>query len=104
MVWVAGCRDRSLELIGFRVSASAPVAATGEDRTLVPDRLAKSLGHLLVVYVIAERLDSATAARARLGAVNGFLDSVDLRHRQETCITATRSGRPSRRCARARLR
>jgi hypothetical protein len=59
VVRVAGCRDRSLELIGFRVSASAPVAATGEDRTLVPDRLATSLGHMLVVYLIAERLPTA---------------------------------------------
>jgi len=67
MVGVGGCRERSLELIGFRVSASAPVAATGEDRTLVPDRLAESLGHLLVVDVVAERLDIATATRARQG-------------------------------------
>jgi len=36
-------------------------AATGEDRMLVPDGLAKSLRHLLVVYVIAERLDGARA-------------------------------------------
>ena len=38
-------------------------AATAEDRMLVPDQLAKTLGHLLVVYVIAERLDRATATR-----------------------------------------
>ena len=42
-------------------------AATGEDRMLVPDRLAKSLRHLLVVYVIAERLDGARATRSRHG-------------------------------------
>jgi hypothetical protein len=42
-------------------------AATAEDRMLVPDRLAKTLRHLLVVYVIAERLDRATATRPRQG-------------------------------------
>jgi len=39
-------------------------AAIAGDRMLVPDRLAHSLGHLLVVYVIAERLDGATATRS----------------------------------------
>ena len=34
---------------------------------LVADRLAKSLRHLLVVYVIAERLDRARAIRSRQG-------------------------------------
>ena len=42
-------------------------AATGEDRMLIPDRLANSLGHLLAVYVIAERLDGAPAPRSRQG-------------------------------------
>ena len=42
-------------------------AATAEDRMLVPDQLAKTLGHLLVVDVIAERLDRATATRPRQG-------------------------------------
>ena len=42
-------------------------AATTEDRMLVPDRLAKSLRHLLVVYVIAERLDGARTTRSRQG-------------------------------------
>jgi hypothetical protein len=42
-------------------------AAVPEDRMLVPDRLAKSLRHLLVVYVIAERLDGARATRSRHG-------------------------------------
>jgi hypothetical protein len=42
--------------------------ATAEDRMLVPDQLAKTLGHLLVVYVIAERLlDRATASGPRQG-------------------------------------
>jgi hypothetical protein len=40
-------------------------AAVGEDRMLVPDRLATSLRHLLVIYVIAERLGGATATRSR---------------------------------------
>ena len=40
-------------------------AAVPEDRMLVPDRLAKSLRHLLVVCVIAERLDGARPARSR---------------------------------------
>jgi hypothetical protein len=34
-------------------------AAVTEDRMLVPDRLAKSLRHLLVVYVIGKRLNGA---------------------------------------------
>jgi hypothetical protein len=42
-------------------------AAVGEDRMLVPDRLATSLRHLLVIYVIAERLGGATATRSRQG-------------------------------------
>jgi hypothetical protein len=42
-------------------------AAIAEDRMLVPDRLANSLGYLLVVYVIAERLDGARATRSRQG-------------------------------------
>ncbi|MGH2886005.1 MAG: hypothetical protein ACRDPA_25470 [Solirubrobacteraceae bacterium] len=42
-------------------------AAIGEDRMLVPDRLAKSLRHLLVVYVIAERLDGARTTRSGQG-------------------------------------
>ena len=42
-------------------------AAVLEDRMLVPDRLATSLRHLLVVYVIAERLDGAAAPRSRQG-------------------------------------
>jgi hypothetical protein len=42
-------------------------AATAEDRMLIPDRLANSLGHLLAVYVIAERLAGATAPRSRQG-------------------------------------
>ena len=37
-------------------------AGTGEDRMLVPDRLAKSLRHLLVIYVIAERLECSAHA------------------------------------------
>ena len=41
--------------------------ATAEDRMLVPNQLAKTLGHLLVVYAIAERLDRATATRPRPG-------------------------------------
>ncbi|MGZ4288789.1 MAG: hypothetical protein ACXVXL_30670 [Solirubrobacteraceae bacterium] len=45
-------------------------AAISEDRMLVPDRLAKSLRHLLVVYVIAERLNGATATRSRQGAMH----------------------------------
>ena len=40
-------------------------AATGEDRMLGPDRLARSLGHLFVVYVIADRMDGVRAARSR---------------------------------------
>jgi hypothetical protein len=42
-------------------------AAIPEDRMLVPDRLAKSLRHLLVIYVIAERLDAGPAPRSRHG-------------------------------------
>jgi len=42
-------------------------AATIEDRMLVPERLADGLRHLLVVYVIAERLDGASATRSRHG-------------------------------------
>ena len=42
-------------------------AAVGEDRMLVPDRFATSLRHLLVIYVIAERLGGATATRSRQG-------------------------------------
>jgi len=42
-------------------------AAIPEDRMLVPDRLANSLRHLLVVHVIADRLDGATATRSRRG-------------------------------------
>ena len=42
-------------------------AGVPEDRMLVPDRLAKSLRHLLVVYVIAERLDGARTTRSRHG-------------------------------------
>jgi len=41
--------------------------AIPEDRMLVPDRLAKSLRHLLVIYVIAERLDAGPAPRSRHG-------------------------------------
>ncbi len=40
-------------------------AAIPEDRLLVPDRLATSLRHLLVIYVIAERLDGASATRSQ---------------------------------------
>lgn len=42
-------------------------AAVPEDRMLVPDRLAKSLRHLLVVYVIAERLGDERTTRSRQG-------------------------------------
>ena len=42
-------------------------AAVPEDRMLVPDRLANSLRHLLVVYVIAERLDGPRTTRSRQG-------------------------------------
>ena len=42
-------------------------AAIPEDRMLVPDRLANSLRHLLVIYVIAKRLDGASATRSRQG-------------------------------------
>jgi hypothetical protein len=42
-------------------------AATIEDRMLVPERLADGLRHLLVVCVIAERLDGASATRSRHG-------------------------------------
>jgi hypothetical protein len=38
-------------------------AAIPEDRMLVPDRLAKSLRHLLAIYVIADRLDDARETR-----------------------------------------
>jgi hypothetical protein len=41
-------------------------AAIAEDRMLVPHRLAHSLGYLLMIYVIAERLDMA-ATRFRQG-------------------------------------
>ena len=40
-------------------------AAVPEDRMLVPDRLARSLRHLLVIYVIADRLGGATVRRPR---------------------------------------
>ena len=40
-------------------------AAIGQDRMLVPDRLAKSLRHVLVIYVIAERLDGTTPTPSR---------------------------------------
>ena len=42
-------------------------AAVAEDRMLVPDQPANSLGHLLAVYVIAERLAGQTATRCREG-------------------------------------
>ena len=42
-------------------------AAVPEDQMLVPDRPAKSLRHLLVVYVIAERLDGARTTRSPQG-------------------------------------
>ena len=42
-------------------------AAIPEDRMLVPDQLANSLGHLLAVYAIAERLDGTTATRSGQG-------------------------------------
>ena len=42
-------------------------AAVIEDRMLVPDRLSKSLRHLLVVYVIAERLGDERTTRSRQG-------------------------------------
>ena len=50
-----------------RLALTQTAAATREDRMLVPDRLAKSLRHLFVVYVIAERLDGARATRSRRG-------------------------------------
>ena len=49
------------------LAVTQAAAATAEDRMLVPDQLAKTLGHLLVVYVIAERLDRATASGSRQG-------------------------------------
>jgi hypothetical protein len=42
-------------------------AAVLEDRLLVPDRLAKSLSHLLVIYAITERLEAAATTRSRHG-------------------------------------
>jgi hypothetical protein len=42
-------------------------AAVPEERMLVPDRLANGLRHLLVIYVIAERLDGARPTRSRQG-------------------------------------
>ena len=56
---------QEVRLATFALTQAA--AATGEDRMLVADRLAKSLRHLLVVYVIAERLDGARATRSRQG-------------------------------------
>jgi hypothetical protein len=49
------------------LAVTQAAAATAEDRMPVPDQLAKTLGHLLVVYVIAERLDRATASGSRQG-------------------------------------
>ena len=56
-----------IEQVRLAALAVTQAAATAEDRMLVPDQLAKTLGRLLVVYVIAERLDRATATQPRQG-------------------------------------